>query len=103
MTLDEVLQALSECRAEIDDLDVRILHLLNERTKVVERIGKLKHEVNLPIYEPRREDEVFRNISDHNAGPLPHDCAKRVFERIIDEMRQVQRLRMVQRNGNEQR
>ncbi len=50
----------------------------------------------MPVYEPRREDAVFQNITTHNAGPLSNEAARRVFERIIDEMRKVQRERMEQ-------
>ncbi len=49
----------------------------------------------MPIYEPRREDEVYENVTRHNDGPLPSEAVKRVFERIIDEMRTVQKLRML--------
>jgi chorismate mutase-like protein len=94
MTAEQAMPALAECRKAIDDVDLRILALLNERTAIVEEIGRIKRSVHLPIYEPRREDEVFRNVKDHNPGPLPHDSARRIFERIIDEMRVVQRLRM---------
>ena len=41
-----------------------------------------------------REEEVLRNVQAHNAGPMPHDSARRIFERIIDEMRTLQRMRM---------
>lgn len=94
MTQEAAIQALSACRERIDDVDRRILALLNERTTTVESIGKIKAEANLPVYEPRREDQVFRNVAEHNTGPLPADAAKRIFERIIDEMRKVQRERM---------
>ena len=94
MTLEAALQALSACRERIDDVDRRILTLLNERTEVVQTIGQIKASASLPVYEPRREEEVFRNIADHNQGPLSPDAVKRVFERIIDEMRKVQRERM---------
>lgn len=80
-------------------LDRRILKLLNERTRIVEEIGRIKQDLTLPIYEPRREDEVFQNVTGHNGGPLTHDGVRRVFERIIDEMRNVQRLRMLERDG----
>ncbi len=94
MTPEAARYALSVCRERIDDVDRRILDLLNERTAVVETIGQIKASAQLPVYEPKREDEVFRNIAEHNRGPLPPDAAKRVFERIIDEMRKVQRGRM---------
>lgn len=61
---------------------------------MVEIIGGVKHEAALPVYEPKREDEVYRNILEHNEGPLPADAVKRVFERVIDEMRTLQKMRM---------
>jgi chorismate mutase-like protein len=94
MNREEALQVLGECRRKIDEVDLRILELLNERTRVVEQIGRIKRELAWPIYEPKREDEVFRNVTENNTGPLPPEAAKRVFERIIDEMRNVQKLRM---------
>ena len=50
----------------------------------------------MPIYEPKREEEVYINISASNHGPMPADSVKRVFERIIDEMRTIQRNRMLE-------
>jgi chorismate mutase len=47
----------------------------------------------MPIYEPKREDDVFANVIAQNQGPLPPDAVKRLFERIIDEMRTLQRMR----------
>jgi chorismate mutase-like protein len=86
-------ELLDEYRRQIDELDVRILALLNERTAVVEKIGLVKNALAMPVYEPRREDQVYRNVLDHNAGPLPAEAVKRLFERIIDEMRTLQHMR----------
>ena len=69
MNRETALQALVTCRDQIDLLDRRILELLNERTRIVEEIGRIKQELDLPIYEPRREDEVFANVTGHNHGP----------------------------------
>jgi len=88
--------ALSECRVKIDDVDRRIVALLNERTLTVQTIGRIKADGAMAIYEPKREDEVFHNVASSNAGPLDNDAIKRIFERIIDEMRKVQRDRMEQ-------
>ena len=85
---------LAECREAIDEIDRTLLRVLNQRTVIVERIGALKQAMRMAVYEPRREDEVFANIRDHNAGPLPPEAAKRIFERIIDEMRNVQKLKI---------
>jgi chorismate mutase len=94
MTPEEARQELEELRVVIDQIDRRIVALLNERTKIVECIGRVKRESQLPIYEPRREDQVFANIAEANHGPITHEAVRRIFERIIDEMRGIQRARM---------
>jgi chorismate mutase len=84
-------QALAECRERIDRIDQRLIELLNERTSIAREIGRIKQEAELPVYEPKRETEVFRNVTAHNQGPLTTDAVHRIFERIIDEMRRVQK------------
>jgi chorismate mutase len=91
------LEALARCRDRIDEIDLRLLDLLNQRTSVVEQIGRIKQHLDLPIYEPKREDQVFENVVAHNHGPLPADAVQRLFERIIDEMRTIQKLKMFER------
>lgn len=85
---------LAEFRRNIDRIDLQLLALLNERTRVVEKIGAVKEQAALPVYEPKREDQVFRNVIENNSGPLPPEAVRRIFERIIDEMRTVQKQRM---------
>jgi chorismate mutase len=100
MTRDEARQKLEEYRVTIDDLDRKIVELLNERTRVVENIGRVKRSAQLPIYEPKREDQVYDNIGEASAeGPLTKEAVRRIYERIIDEMRMVQRVRM-EEDGN---
>ena len=94
MTEQEARARLEQFRVSIDDLDRRIVALLNERTQVVENIGRVKRMSGLPIYEPRREDQVFANVTQSNQGPMSSDALRRIFERIIDEMRKIQRVRM---------
>jgi chorismate mutase len=94
MTQDEGRARLDEFRVRIDDVDRRIVELLNDRTRVVEEIGRVKREAQLPIYEPKREEQVYANIVLSNHGPLDGGALRRIFERVIDEMRQIQRLRM---------
>lgn len=94
MTREAALKAIEDCRDRIDILDRRILALLNERTRIVEELGRAKRVLKMPIYEPKREDEVYANVTENNGGPLPSDAVRRVFERIIDEMRTVQKLQM---------
>jgi chorismate mutase len=95
MTPDEARAKLDEFRVLIDDVDRRLVALLNERTRTVEEIGRVKRSAALPIYEPKRESEVFANITASNHGPMTPDALKRIFERIIDEMRSIQKRRML--------
>lgn len=102
MTQDEARARLDEFRIRIDDVDRRIVELLNDRTRVVEEIGRVKREAQLPIYEPKREEQVYDNIVQSNHGPLDGGALRRIFERVIDEMRQIQRLRMESAAGGSQ-
>lgn len=94
MTREAGEKALAECRERINELDRQLIDLLNARTRIVQEIGRIKGECGMRIYEPKREEEVLANIEEHNAGPMADDAARRIFERIIDEMRTLQRLRM---------
>ena len=98
MTEQEARAALAEHRCRIDKVDRGLVELLNERTRIVEQIGRVKREAKMPIYEPKREDEVFANVVAANPGPLPHEAVKRIFERIVDEMRVVQKNKMEQQS-----
>ena len=95
MNQDEARAKLDEYRVVIDEVDRRLVALLNERTRTVEEIGRVKRSAALPIYEPKREQLVFDNITTCNQGPLSPDALKRIFERIIDEMRSIQKQRML--------
>lgn len=90
---------LEHCRVRIDELDLRLLDLLNQRTAIVEEIGRIKQDLQLAIYEPKREEQVFASVTRHNSGPLPDDAVRRIFERIIDEMRNIQKLKILERGS----
>jgi chorismate mutase len=94
MTPEEAMRILAESRVEIDSIDQRLVELLNQRTRIVEKIGRVKEAAGLPIYEPKREEDVYRNVLAHNTGPLTADALQRIYERLIDEMRSLQRIRL---------
>jgi chorismate mutase len=100
MTRDEANRLLAECRATIDEIDLALVQLLNRRTRAVEGIGSAKEAAGLPVYEPKREDDVYRNVLSHNTGPLPPDALRRIFERIIDEMRSLQKMRREEKGAS---
>ncbi len=78
-------------RKRIDEIDQQILKLLNERSKCAVEIGHLKKKLNLPAWQPDREAEILRNVVKANQGPLDDAAIRRLFERIIDEARSLER------------
>ena len=90
---------LARLREAIDRVDEVIVKLLNQRAKYAVEIGELKGILDLPIYVPEREKEVLHHVEETNAGPLDESAVRRLFERIIDESRRVERLSAVNREA----
>lgn len=88
---------IEDWRKKIDDLDRKLVALLSERAQAAVEIGRLKRNTNLPVYEPERERVVFTNVQDANRGPLPGRDLVRIYERIIDVMRNIQKEEIVTR------
>jgi chorismate mutase-like protein len=82
---------LSDWRRRIDEIDKKLVELLNERSRCALEIGKLKQAAKLPLYQPDRENEVLSNAERNNPGPLTDSAIRRLFERIIDEARAAER------------
>ena len=79
-------------RRRIDEIDQQLVKLLNERAGCALEIGQHKEARGLPIYQPAREAEVLKNVRTGNPGPLDDGAVTRLFERIIDEARRLERL-----------
>ena len=82
---------MSALRRRIDALDLALLTLLNERVRCAHLIGYIKKQLDMPIYVPSREEDVLNNVMEANTGPLPDAVVKRLFERVIDETRSLER------------
>ncbi len=86
MTFDDI-------RAEIDQIDNELLKIFNRRAELALAIGHLKKELGLPIYDPNREKRIFTKMDAQNPGPLDNNAIKRLFERVIDESRTLERIK----------
>jgi len=78
-------------RKQIDDIDQELVKLLNERSRRAVAIGRLKKMLDMPAWQPEREAEILRNVVKSNDGPLDDAAIRRLFERIIDEARALER------------
>jgi chorismate mutase len=78
-------------RKRIDEIDQQLLKLLNERSQCAVDIGHLKKKLSMAAWQPEREAEILRNVVKSNPGPLDDAAIRRLFERIIDEARSLER------------
>ena len=81
---------IADWRRKIDEIDRQLVTLISERAQAALEIGRLKREAGIPVYEPDRERLVFENLHKSNPGPLADRDLLRVYERILDVMRQIQ-------------
>ena len=79
-------------REEIDRLDSKLLRIFNERANLALKIGELKKGLALPVYDPSREKKIFQRMKEENPGPLDDHAIVRLFERVIDESRRLERI-----------
>ena len=94
------MRTLEDFRKDIDRVDEVIVRLLNERARVACEIGRLKKAEGVPVYQPEREKQVLAHVRAVAAeGPLGPDAIARLFERIIDEARGLER-RAIHGNDN---
>jgi chorismate mutase/prephenate dehydratase len=78
---------LKHLRKQIDDLDDRILEMLNARAGLAQDIGHLKKG---PIYRPEREAQVIRRLQKANQGPLSNEAVAALFKEIMSSCRALE-------------
>lgn len=83
-------QSVDALRKKIDQVDEKIVRLLNDRAFLAQRIGQQKRLTNQEIYVPGREQEVVRRVSELSRGPLPIPAVQSVYREIIAACRGVE-------------
>lgn len=91
---------IADWRKKIDQADDTLLELLNKRAHYSLEIGKIKKAAGLPVYDPKREEEIFLRLEKLNPGPLSHNAVRRLFERIIDESRHIENMMIKPQRGS---
>lgn len=86
------MSRMDDLRREIDAIDEQLVRLLSARASCALEIGREKKLAGLEVYQPARENEVLANVQRVNTGPLDDAAIKRLFERIIDEARRLERV-----------
>jgi chorismate mutase len=83
---------LDDLRRRIDELDEELVRLLSARAACALEIGHEKKLAGLEIYQPSREADVLNHVQRINPGPLDDGAIRRLFERVIDEARRLERI-----------
>jgi chorismate mutase len=89
---DEDGMTIDEIRQEIDRIDSELLRIFNRRAALALEIGEIKKGLGLPVYDPAREKRIFVRMKEENPGPLDEHAIVRLFERVIDESRRLERI-----------
>jgi len=84
---------MDDWRCRIDEIDLQLVKLFNQRTQCAIEIGFIKKRLGLEIYSPKREAQVYANVIAANTGPLDTEAIRRLFERVIDEARRIERIK----------
>ena len=84
--------AIARLRRNIDEIDEVLVKLLNQRARWALEIGAVKKAAAIPIYQPDREAEVLAHAARTNRGPLAAGAIERLFERIVDVSRRLERI-----------
>ena len=85
-------RVIQDWRTRIDAIDEQLMRLLNSRSACAVELGRVKRALGLPIYSAEREAQVLARVERENPGPLDALAVRRVFERVIDESRRLERL-----------
>jgi chorismate mutase len=86
---DDAQERIEELREGIDQIDCKIVGLLNDRAKLALEIRELKPQVNWGLYDPKREEQIFTNLAQCNDGPLYADNLREVYETILHVMKEL--------------
>jgi len=85
----EAAEQIAAHRARIDEIDCELVRLLNERASESLAIRALKPQVHWGLYDPKREEEIFANLAECNAGPLFAENLREIFEAILHVMKEM--------------
>lgn len=82
-------EKIEDLRRQVDEVDRKIVELLNERTRLVREIIRVKKENQIPLYDPKREEEIFEKIRKANTGHLHAEALVDIYETILKWMKSL--------------
>lgn len=83
-------EQLKELRVAIDSVDTRLLQLLNERMALAKRVGELKANTDIPLFDPSREEAICRRLAGESDGPLHESSLRAIYREVLAASRLLQ-------------
>ena len=77
-------------RDQLDEVDRDMVRALNERARLVQELAILKREVGVPLFDPKREEEILQRIAEENPGPIYDSTMREIFETIMHRIRDIE-------------
>ena len=81
---------IEELRSRVDEVDRELIRILNERARIVQEIVAIKAEAGMPLFDPRREEEILRKVAEQNQGPIYDSSMREIFELILHRIRDLE-------------
>jgi monofunctional chorismate mutase len=84
-------KCLKNLRQNIDDIDKKILNLLEDRMRIVQEVGNLKEKLDISVEDLNRENEIIQRLTQHSSGKLSENQLIRIFTSVFKSSKQIQR------------
>ena len=81
---------IGELRSRVDEVDRELIHILNERARIVQEIVAIKAEAGKALFDPKREEEILRKVAEENEGPIYDTSMREIFELILHRIRDLE-------------
>ena len=81
---------IEELRRRVDEVDLELIRILNERARIVQEIVSIKGDAGKPLFDPRREEEILRRVAEQNEGPIYDTSMREIFELILHRIRDLE-------------
>ena len=86
----EIQERVQALRERVDEVDHDLVRALNERASIVQEIVAMKAEAGVPLFDPKREEEILQRAMQYNEGPIYDTSMREIFELILHRIRDLE-------------
>lgn len=83
------MEKIEEYRNKIDEIDSKIIDLLNARAEISFEVKKIKLANDIPILDKSREERIHSLIKSKSNGLLKDDDLERIYVLLLEAMRGI--------------